>query len=239
MSFRYSEQDPYIFEDVSLTIEANEKVAIIGGSGEGKTTFLKVILGLLEPTSGEILYDGLPVSKIGLKALRRSAGVVMQDDQLLSGSLTENISFFDSEVDFERIVRCAKAAAIHNDIVAMTMGYDSLIGDMGSTLSGGQKQRILLARALYRDPTILFLDEGTANLDIASEKQVLDTIANRRGTQVMIAHHPATLKIVTKVIIMKDGEISVKMRPPALNQRESNKISHSSHGEKNQNSRVA
>ena len=239
VSFRYSEHDPYIFENVSIKIKANEKVAIIGGSGEGKTTFLKVILGLLQPTSGEILYDGLPISKIGLKALRRSTGVVMQDDQLLSGSLTENISFFDSEVDFERIVRCARAAAIHEDIVAMTMGYDSLVGDMGSTLSGGQKQRILLARALYRDPTILFLDEGTANLDSTSEQQVLDTISNLRGTQVMIAHHPATLKIVTKVIVLKNGKASVQTRKAISNERLNNSASCFSGVKENQQSRVA
>ena len=101
----------------------------------------------------------------------------------------------------------------------MTMGYESLIGDMGSTLSGGQKQRILLARALYRDPKILFLDEGTANLDSISERKVLNTISDLRGTQVMIAHQPATLQIVTKVIVMKNGNISVRSRTPVSNKR--------------------
>ncbi len=212
VSFRYAEQEPYILENISLKIEPNDIVAIVGGSGQGKTTLLKLMLGLLEPTTGEVLFDDRPISAVGLRALRRNIGVVMQDDQLLSGSLADNIAFFDATLDMRGVEACAQAAAVHDDIIAMPMGYHSLVGDMGSTLSGGQKQRVLLARALYKKPPILFLDEGTANLDDASEKRILDTIANYPGTKVLIAHRLATTRIANKIVIVKDGAVRVGQR---------------------------
>ena len=129
---------------------------------------MKVMLGLLEPTAGEVLIDGMPLATFGARAFRDHAGVVMQDDHLLSGSITDNICFFDENFDHERMQECARIACVHDDIMRMPMSYDSLIGDMGSSLSGGQRQRILLARALYRQPTLLFMDEGTSNLDTIS-----------------------------------------------------------------------
>ena len=126
---------------------------------------MKVMLGLLEPTDGEVLIDGLPLTTYGARAFRDHAGVVMQDDQLLSGSIADNICFFDQGFDHEHMQHCARIACVHDDIMRMPMSYDSLIGDMGSSLSGGQRQRVLLARALYRRPTLLFMDEGTSHLD--------------------------------------------------------------------------
>ncbi|MEO1014777.1 MAG: peptidase domain-containing ABC transporter [Pseudomonadota bacterium] len=212
VSFRYAEHEPFIFKDINLKIRANETVAILGGSGQGKTTLLKVMIGLLEPTAGEVLFDGRPISAIGLRALRRRIGVVMQDDQLLSGSLAENIAFFDEDIDMARIEACARLASVYDDIMSTPMGFNTLIGDMGSTLSGGQKQRVLLARALYREPSMLFLDEGTANLDDVSEKSVLETLESYSGTKVLIAHRSATLRIATKVVVLKDGAIRVGQR---------------------------
>lgn len=140
-----------------------------GPLGWGKTTLIKIMLGLLEPTTGEILIDGVPLQTVGVRPYREQVAAVMQEDPLLSGSIADNICFFDPDFDQGRMIECAQLAGIHNEIMAMPMTYNCLVGDMGSSLSGGQKQRVLLARALYRQPRMLFLDEGTAHLDVANE----------------------------------------------------------------------
>ncbi|MET0742840.1 MAG: peptidase domain-containing ABC transporter [Microvirga sp.] len=190
VSFRYSESEPFVLENVSLTVEAGQFVTIMGPSGGGKTTLIKIILGLLEPTSGEILIDGVPMSRIGPKAYREHVAAVMQEDQLLSGSIADNISFFDSNFDPERLVECCGLAGIHDEIMSMPMTYNTLIGDMGSSLSGGQKQRILLARALYRQPRILVLDEGTAHLDTDKERFINESLRSLDMTRISVAHRP-------------------------------------------------
>src|SRR5262249_606067 len=167
--FQYAETEPFVLEDISFIIEPGEFVTIMGPSGGGKTTLIKIMLGLLEPTEGDILIDGTPLSTIGPRAYREQVAAVMQEDQLLSGSLADNIGVFAGAFDQERMIKCAHSAGIHEEIMAMPMTYNSLIGDMGSSLSGGQKQRVMLARALYRQPRILFLDEGTAHLDVDNE----------------------------------------------------------------------
>jgi ATP-binding cassette subfamily B protein RaxB len=148
------------------------------------------MLGLLEPTSGEVLIDGLPLGQIGPRVYREHIGAVMQEDQLLSGSIADNICFFETTFDRQWMMECAQIAGIHDDIMAMPMSYNSLIGDMGSSLSGGQKQRVLLARALYRRPKILFLDEGTAHLDTDKEKEINAKLQQLNMTRVSIAHRP-------------------------------------------------
>lgn len=190
VSFRYAETEPFVLEDVSFSVEAGEFVTIMGPSGGGKTTLVKIMLGLLEPTSGEVLIDGIPQSTIGPRAYREQVGAVMQEDQLLSGSIAENICFFDPSFDQERMIACAQLAGIHQEIMEMPMTYNSLIGDMGSSLSGGQKQRVLLARALYRQPRILFLDEGTAHLDIENEKYINESLKQINITRISVAHRP-------------------------------------------------
>jgi ATP-binding cassette, subfamily B, bacterial CvaB/MchF/RaxB len=164
--FRYSEADRFVLEDINLDILPGEFIAIMGPSGGGKTTLMKIMLGLLEPTSGEVLIDGVPLATLGARPYREQVAAVMQEDQLLSGSIADNICFFEPKFDEERMIRSARLAGIHDEIMTMPMTYNSLVGDMGSSLSGGQKQRVLLARALYREPRILFLDEGTAHLDL-------------------------------------------------------------------------
>jgi ATP-binding cassette, subfamily B, bacterial CvaB/MchF/RaxB len=190
VSFRYAESEPFVLDDVSLVIEPGEFVTIMGPSGGGKTTLIKIMLGLLEPTEGEVLIDGTPLSTIGPRAYREYVGAVMQDDQLLSGSIADNICFFDPSFDQERMIQCANLAGIHEEIMAMPMTYNSLIGDMGSSLSGGQKQRVMLARALYRRPRILFLDEGTAHLDVAAEKHINESLKRLQMTRISVAHRP-------------------------------------------------
>ena len=190
VSFRYAESEPSVLEDVDLTIEPGQFVTIMGPSGGGKTTLVKIMLGLLEPTSGEVLIDGVPLSVIGARVYREHVGAVMQEDQLLSGSIADNICFFDPSFDKAKMIRCAQLAGVHDEIMAMPMAYNSLIGDMGSSLSGGQKQRVLLARALYRDPKILFLDEGTAHLDVQKERQISQSLRALSMTRISVAHRP-------------------------------------------------
>jgi ATP-binding cassette subfamily B protein RaxB len=188
--FRYAETEPFVLENINLTIQPGQFVTIMGPSGGGKTTLIKIMLGLLEPTSGEVLVDGFPLSTIGPRAYREHVAAVMQDDQLLSGSIADNICFFDKTFDMPRMIECAQLAGVHDEIMAMPMTYNSLIGDMGSSLSGGQKQRVLLARALYRQPKILFLDEGTAHLDVEKERHVNESLRCLDITRVSVAHRP-------------------------------------------------
>jgi len=200
--FKYSPADPWVLDGINLDIQSGEFVAITGPSGGGKTTLLKLILGLYEPTEGEILIDGHPLTDANKMAWRKSIGVVMQDDQLLSGTLADNISFFDPAMNMDWVYEVATMAQIHDTIMAMPMGYQSLIGDMGSALSGGQKQRILLARALYKNPIVLLLDEGTANLDRQTEKQIVSCIKKLKTTRIIIAHRREFLDSADRVYHM-------------------------------------
>ena len=202
ISFRYSDTDRWIVKDYSLSLTPGSMTTLTGLSGGGKTTLLKLILGLYQPTSGRILINGQPLSEIGIQNWRSQIGVVMQDDKLLSGTIADNISFFDPEMDMKKVVEAAKKAQIHDEIAAIPMNYTSMVGDMGSILSGGQKQRVLLARALYHDPKVLFLDEGTANLDTKTEKTIVEIIAKMPITRVIVAHRPAFLKASDRVLII-------------------------------------
>ncbi|MGL4767923.1 MAG: peptidase domain-containing ABC transporter [Formosimonas sp.] len=199
ISYRYADNLPWVIENYSIQIHAGESVAIVGASGRGKTTLMKIMLGLLEPVSGEVLFGGVPIGQVGLSHYRNQIAAVMQDDQLLSGSIVDNISFF-SAPDMERVRQCAQYAAIHADIEAMPMGYHSLIGDMGASLSGGQKQRLLLARALYRQPKILLLDEATSHLDGDNETQVNTALKKLPLTRIVIAHRDTTIAASERVI---------------------------------------
>lgn len=190
VSFRYSETDRMVLENVSLKVEAGRFITIMGPSGGGKTTLMKVMLGLLGPTSGEVLVDGVPLSVIGVRNYREQVAAVMQDDVLLSGTIADNICFFDPRFDAERMMDCARIACVHDEIMGMPMAYNSLIGDMGSSLSGGQKQRILLARALYKRPRILFLDEGTSHLDVENERRINAALRELAITRISVAHRP-------------------------------------------------
>jgi ATP-binding cassette subfamily B protein RaxB len=190
VSYRYAETEAYVLENVSMKVRAGSFVTVMGPSGGGKTTLLKIMLGLIEPTSGEVLVDGIPLRSFGIRAYREQVAAVMQEDQLLSGSIAENISFYDPQFDHDRMVASARMAGVAEEIMAMPMGYNSLIGDMGSSLSGGQKQRVLLARALYRGPRILFLDEGTAHLDVAKEIEINERLRGLDITRISVAHRP-------------------------------------------------
>ncbi|QJR12773.1 Toxin RTX-I translocation ATP-binding protein [Usitatibacter rugosus] len=217
LSFRYSDSEPFVVRNCSFRIEPGESVAIVGPSGGGKTTLLKLMLGLLSPTDGKILAGGIDIEKLGIDHYRKLVGTVMQDDQLFAGSIADNVSFFDPTPSQEAVERCARLAAVHDDIAAMPMGYNTLIGDMGAALSGGQRQRILLARALYKQPRILFLDEATSALDVQKERAVNDAIRELALTRILIAHRPETIASAGRVIVLQGGRVSQDLRqvPPA------------------------
>lgn len=207
-SFRYSSSDPLVLRGLQLTIEPGEHVAITGPSGGGKTTLVKLLLGLIEPESGEFLVDGQPLHLFGHKNYRNQVAAVLQDDSLFAGSIADNIALFEDAPDMQQIVEAARAAAIHDDVAAMPMGYETLVGDMGSSLSGGQKQRVLLARALYRRPRLLILDEGTAHLDIQTERKVNGTISALGITRVIIAHRSETIAAADRVLVLTEGKLT-------------------------------
>lgn len=207
VSFHYGPMDKPVLHNVNFTINEGDFVAITGPSGGGKTTIFKLMLGLHKPTGGTVLYNGAPIEALDLHQYRRLFGVVMQQDQLLTGSILDNIVFFEASPDETRARACAETAMIWEDIDQMPMKLNSRIGDLGSTLSGGQKQRILLARALYHHPQFMLMDEGTANLDCAVEQKLLDNLTQRELTCVSIAHRPETVKRATRVFHIEDTRL--------------------------------
>lgn len=209
--FRYSEGEPWIIDGLSLTIDSGDSVALAGPSGCGKTTLIKLMLGLLEPEEGEVLIGGIPLARLGLRRYRELVGTVMQSDRLFAGSLADNITFFDAVPDHTRLAACAKAACIHDTILKMPMGYHTLVGDMGNALSGGQVQRVLLARALYKRPRVLFLDEATSHLDAALEREISACVARLGLTRIIVAHRPETVRSCNRVIDL--GECVAGSRP--------------------------
>ncbi|EAM4411050.1 peptidase domain-containing ABC transporter [Salmonella enterica] len=199
LTFRYDQQSIPVFSELNLTVSPGESVAIIGPSGSGKTTLMKVLCGLFKADSGQVLIDGNDIQQMGVNNYRKITGCVMQDDRLFSGTIRENICGFAENIDDEWMVECAKASFIHDTIISMPMGYDTLTGELGEGLSGGQKQRLFIARALYRKPRILFMDEATSALDSKSENYVNSAIKSLNITRIIIAHRESTIKSVDRV----------------------------------------
>ncbi|HHZ56946.1 TPA: peptidase domain-containing ABC transporter [Xanthomonas vasicola pv. zeae] len=203
LSFRYSDSEPWIFRNLDLKIKAGESLAIIGPSGCGKSTLAKIILGLLKPTQGSVEVDGVNIERIGMTRYRDEViAAVMQNDQLFGGSIAENIAFGDMDASMEKIIGAAVMAEIHDDVVAMPMGYESLVGDMGSSLSGGQKQRVIFARAMYRKPRILLLDEATSHLDVDREGKINLAVKRIKATRIIIAHRKETIESADRIFDM-------------------------------------
>lgn len=203
--YRYADTEAPVLNGIDFKVEPGEFVAITGPSGGGKTTLLKVMLGLFRPESGDMLIDGVPLSRVGAAAFRAQIGAVMQDDQLLSGSVADNICMFDPDLELGWMRECGRTAGVDDEIMAMPMNYNTLVGDMGAALSGGQRQRVLLARALYRRPRILFMDEGTSHLDVAKEREVTAALAKLDITRIVIAHRPETMAAADRRVELRDG----------------------------------
>ncbi len=216
VSFRYAPRERDVVKEISLEIRPGEFVVILGPSGGGKSTLLKLVVGLFEPTKGEVLIDGLPIEAIGLDVLRPQLGVVMQEDRLLAGTIAENIALFDDRIDMDRVRACAKAAVIDDEIMRFPMQFNSLVGDMGTSLSSGQKQRVLIARALYRRPRVLVMDEGTAHLDPARDRQIQAMLKEMTITRLVVAHSPAIAGVADRAFALRDGRLEELRRPAAV-----------------------
>jgi ATP-binding cassette subfamily B protein RaxB len=207
VSFRCSEQAPWILRHINLTVAAGESLIITGRSGCGKSTLAKLILGLLAPTEGRILIGGIPIAEIGQAQLRAAVGTILQEDQVLAGTLAENIAGFDLDASLACIQEAAQFANLHRVIIKLPMGYQTNVSDSCSTLSSGQKQRLLLARALYKQPRLLVLDEATSNLDLHTEQHVIQTMKQIKATKITIAHRQETLAMAERVIHLERGMV--------------------------------
>jgi ATP-binding cassette subfamily B protein RaxB len=203
--FRYGNDAPWILQGVSLHIQAGESVAIIGPSGCGKTTLMHIMLGLLRPERGAVLVNGRDLRSIGSQDYAGIVGVVLQDDILFQGTVADNISFFEAPFDMQRVAHSAERANIAREIQAMPMQYYSMLAEAAQDISGGQKQRLFIARALYNDPKVLFLDEATSHLDAESERQVSQAIKALRLTRILIAHRKETVATADRVLMLNSG----------------------------------
>lgn len=200
--YQYDHLSKPIINGLNFDIKPGESVAIVGPSGVGKTTLMKLMSGLLEPSAGSLFVNGLDIHSIGINNYRQYIACVLQDDKLFAGSIAENIASFDVYLDRESIISCARYCNIHDDIMQLPMGYETLLGELGGGLSGGQKQRLLIARALYRRPAILFMDEATSHLDLVNESYINASIAGLEITRVIIAHRPSTIASADRVITL-------------------------------------
>ncbi|VVT45635.1 Bacteriocin/lantibiotic efflux ABC transporter, permease/ATP-binding protein [Kosakonia radicincitans] len=200
LSYQYDKLTRPVFSNVNITVAAGESVALTGASGIGKTTLLKVMSGLLTPDQGDIFVGDFDVKKIGVNNYRACTACVLQEDRLFSGSIADNISGFEDKADRQLIIECAIKCNIHEEIMRMPMGYETIIGELGSGISGGQKQRLLIARALYQKPNILFMDEATSHLDANNERMINNAIESLNITRIIVAHRPSTIACADRVI---------------------------------------
>jgi ATP-binding cassette, subfamily B, bacterial CvaB/MchF/RaxB len=198
--FKYDNSSDYVINDFNLKINKGESVAIVGASGAGKSTIFKIMSGLVEPQDGEVLFNGVDIRQLGVNNFRECISCVLQDDRLFSGSIIDNITSFANDKDVDFAMHCAGMCNIHNDIMSMQMGYETIIGELGSTLSGGQRQRLLIARALYRRPSILFLDEASSNLDLRNEEFINESIRSLNITKVIVAHRQSTIDMAERIV---------------------------------------
>ncbi|HYO14890.1 MAG TPA: peptidase domain-containing ABC transporter [Thermoanaerobaculia bacterium] len=207
VSFRYHANAPLVLDGVSLTVEPGRKVALVGRTGSGKSTLAMLLLGLYEPTQGEITYDGVPLADLDLKAVRRQLGVVLQESYLFSGSVRRNIAFQDPAMSLDEVREAARLAAIDEEIEALPMGYETLIAEGGISFSGGQRQRLSIARALAHRPSILVLDEATSQLDTVTERMVDQNLSRCSATRIVIAHRLSTVRNADRILVLEAGRV--------------------------------
>lgn len=206
IAFHYDRLSKPLFSSLNISVSSGESVAIVGPSGVGKTTLMKVMCGLLKPSEGCVYFNGVDIGKLGLNNYRQSIACVLQDDKLFAGSIAENICSFEENKDYERIASCLRTCNIYDEIMQMPMGYETLIGELGGNLSGGQKQRLLISRALYRQPSLLFLDEATSHLDLDNEAKINQAIREMNITRIFIAHRPSTIASADRIIELTNSQ---------------------------------
>ena len=207
VSFQYSGESAFALKNVSCRIEPGQKVALVGTTGSGKSTLAAILLGMFRPTRGEVYYDGIPFRDLNYQSLRNQFGVVLQDPVIFSGSIRQNITFGLQNYLFQDMVEAAKEACLHDEIIRMPMGYETVISEGGTNLSGGQRQRLALARALIRRPSMLLLDEATSHLDSLTETSVDQNLGDLSCTRIVIAHRLSTIRNADQILALKDGEV--------------------------------
>ena len=206
VSFRYDPNGPLILNDLTISIKSGESIALVGPSGSGKSTVLRLLLGFESPQTGGVFYDDKEIESIDLRYLRKQFGVVLQNDNLMAGTIFENIAGTQN-ITLEEAWRAAESASVKADIEEMSMGMHTLISDHVSTISGGQKQRILIARALAGKPKILYLDESTSALDNISQKVVTDSLESLDVTRIIVAHRLSTIMNVDRIFYLEAGKL--------------------------------
>ena len=207
VSFRYGPLSPMVVQNVSLRIEPGQFVALVGKSGSGKSTLASLLAGLYPPTSGRILYDGMDLAELEFRSVRQKLGIVTQRPYLFNQSIRQNIAASDPSVPLETVVEAAKRACIHEEILEMPLGYNTILQEGGGSVSGGQRQRIALARALVSRPSILLLDEATSALDAVTEKAVQAELAKLECTRIVIAHRLSTIAEADLLLVMDQGRV--------------------------------
>ncbi len=202
LAYRYDSDCAPLFSDVSLVLKKSEIVAIIGPTGCGKSTLLKIVLSLVEPLEGKLEINNVAIANYGLERYRSQVAGVLQNDGLLSGSILENITFFDPNPDYEKATQAARQSLILEEISRMPMQLNTMVGNMGSAISGGQAQRVLLARAIYHQPSLLVLDEATSHLDINTEQAVNNSLRQLNIPCLMVAHRPETIMNADRILML-------------------------------------
>src|SRR6478752_1223141 len=211
VSFKYGgPESPDILKDITLDLLPGRTVAFVGRSGSGKTTLIKLIAGLLEPTDGTIFFDNVDLKALNYRDVRRHIGTVLQENHMFNDTIARNISFGDPEPDIDRVLAAAQAAAAHEFIMRLPLGYETKIGESGLALSGGQKQRIAIARAIYNNPPVLIFDEATSALDTESERAIQDNLSRLLAgrTTIVIAHRLSTIREAHSIVVLEKGSVA-------------------------------
>ena len=211
VSFKYGGPEaPNILTNITLDIAPGRMIAFVGRSGCGKTTLIKLIAGLLEPTEGTILFDNTDLKTLNYRDVRRHIGMVLQENHIFNESIARNIAFGDAEPDLDRVLAAAQTAASHDFIMRLPLGYETKIGESGLSLSGGQKQRIAIARAIYNNPPILIFDEATSALDTESERAIQDNLGRLTAgrTTIVIAHRLSTIREADSIVVLEKGMVA-------------------------------
>jgi ABC-type bacteriocin/lantibiotic exporter with double-glycine peptidase domain len=207
VSFRYDANSPWVLRDVSLTVEPGDKVALVGPTGSGKSTLGMLLLGLYQPTEGEILYDGRPLADFSYQSVRRQFGVVLQEPVLFGDSIRRNVAFNAPGLSLDALSEAARLAVIAEDIERMPMGWETQVFEGGGGLSGGQIQRVALARALAPSPAVLLLDEATSHLDVVTEARVDANLSSLECTRIVIAHRLSTIRNADSILVLENGRV--------------------------------